>query len=156
MVTEEGIVIELDARSAWVKATKTGACEACSARSSCNVMGGGKEMKVHATNELGAKVDDRVVVSFETASLLKASFLLYILPVLGLIIGAFSGQALAPSFHLDASVASIVAAFLFFLVIVVGVKTRGERLAEKREYQPKIVRIINPTINDAAEKRVAN
>jgi len=143
MVTEEGIVIEVDDRSAWVKATKTGACESCSTRSSCHVMGGGKEMKVNAINELGANVNDRVLMSFDTSSLLKASFFLYILPVLGLMIGAFTGQAIAPFLHMDPSTGSVIVAILFFLVMVMVIKTHGNKMAEKREYQPKIIKILH-------------
>ena len=91
MATEEGIVIKIDSSTAWVKTTKTHACKACGARASCNVMGGGKEMEVEAINYAGAKVGEKVVLFFETSPLLKATFMLYVLPVLFLIAGAFIG-----------------------------------------------------------------
>ena len=96
MTKEEGVVIKTDTATAWIKTIKTSACASCSAKSSCHTMGGGKEMEVEAINTAGARIGDRVVIGFETASLLKASFLLYVFPILGLILGAFIGQTAAP------------------------------------------------------------
>ena len=48
MNTEEGVVIRIDAKNAWIKTVKTGACESCSSRGACNTLGGGKEMEVEA------------------------------------------------------------------------------------------------------------
>lgn len=144
MVTEEGIVIQVDATSAWVKTTKTADCEACAAKGSCEVMGGGKEMKVVAINEVGAKVDDHVVMSFKTASLLKASFLLYITPILALILGAVFGQAVAPKIHMDPTNGSVIMAFFLFAIMVMIIKIRANKMAQKREYRPQIIRIIPP------------
>jgi len=155
MLTEEGIVVGIDAQSAWVQATKSSACEACSSRDSCNVMENGREMKVSAINEAGAKVDDRVLISFETSSLLKASFLIYISPVLGLIAGAFAGEALAPFFHLDPSTGSVIVAILFSLLMVLMIRGRGRKMAEKREYRPKITKILGRVISETTEKKVA-
>ena len=88
MATERGIVTRTDSRGAWVKTIKTGSCEGCSARGSCHSLSDRGDMEVKAINAAGAKVGDRIVMSFETASLLKATFLLYVFPILLLIIGA--------------------------------------------------------------------
>jgi positive regulator of sigma E activity len=44
--------------------------------------GGDDDVEVEAINAAGAKVDDRVFISFKTSSLLKVSFLVYMVPVL--------------------------------------------------------------------------
>ena len=95
MATEQGIVIKTDSSAAWVKTIKTGACEGCSARGSCHSLGHSDQMEVKAINQAGAKVGDRIVLLFETSSLLKATFLLYVFPILLLIIGAAIGQELS-------------------------------------------------------------
>jgi sigma-E factor negative regulatory protein RseC len=144
MATEEGIVIELNKDSARVRATKTGACESCSARSSCHVMGGGNEMEINAINAAGAQVDDRVVLSFDTSSLLKASFLLYIVPIIALMFGAIAGHVLSIPLQLDSSIASFAGAFLFFGLALVFIRSKGNALGKKREYQPRIIRVLKP------------
>jgi sigma-E factor negative regulatory protein RseC len=142
MAREEGIVIKLDEGSALVRATKTGACESSSARSSCHDMGGGKEMEISAINIAGAQVNDHVVLSFDTASLLKASFLLYMVPIIALVFGAIAGQILSMPLELDPSIGSCAVAFLFFALAVVFIKSKGNALGEKKEYRPQIIRIL--------------
>jgi sigma-E factor negative regulatory protein RseC len=143
MATEKGVVIKTDSITAWIKTTKTHACKACAARASCNAMGGGKEMEVEAINHAGAKVGEKVVISFETSPLLKATFMLYVLPILFLMAGAFIGNKIAPFFNFDASVLSVITGFLFFGLIVIFVKSKGNKLAKKDEYRPKVIKILN-------------
>jgi sigma-E factor negative regulatory protein RseC len=143
MATEEGIVTKIDSTAtAWVKTTKSGACKSCSARSSCHSLGGGKEMEVEAINHAGARIGQKVVLSFDTSPLLKATFLLYVFPILTMIAGAFVGQQLAPNFNVDASFLSAIFAFLFFGLTIFFVRSKGNKLAKKDEYRPKIIRVI--------------
>ncbi len=142
MNTEEGVVIRIDAKNAWIKTVKTGACKSCSARGACHTMGGGKEMEVEALNTAGARIGDRVVIGFETAPLLKVSFLLYIFPILALIVGAAVGHAAAPYLALDPSATSIVLGFLLVFLSFLIIRKKGNRLAAREEYHPKVIRIL--------------
>ena len=142
MNTEQGIVIKVDTKTAWIKTTKTGACESCSAKSSCHTLGGGKEMEVEAINEAGAQIGDQVVIGFETASLMKVSFLIYIFPILGLIAGAIVGEAVAPYFSMNKSLSALlIGGFVFFLCYLF-VRKKGNELAKDRSYHPKVIRIL--------------
>ncbi|MFH2219984.1 MAG: SoxR reducing system RseC family protein [Pseudomonadota bacterium] len=142
MATEEGIVTKTDSRTAWVTTTKTGACESCAAKTSCSALGGATEMEVKAINTAGAKIGQRVVISFETSPLLKATFLLYVIPILFLLVGAFVGEKMSPHFDIDASILSAASGFLFFGLAILFVIFKGNRLAKKDEYRPKVIRII--------------
>jgi len=104
-------------------------------------MGGGKEMEVEAINTAGAAVGDHVVMSFETSSLLKATFLLYVVPILWLFLGAVIGQVIAPSVHLGSSIASAVFGFLFFSLSIFFVRRKATKMGGESRYQPKIIRI---------------
>jgi sigma-E factor negative regulatory protein RseC len=143
MATEQGIVIKADSRAAWVKTVKSGNCAGCTARGSCHSMGGDNEMEVRAINEVGAKVGDRIVLSFKTSSLLKASFLLYVFPILLLIIGAAIGQEMAPRFDFNPSGFSAIMGFAFFFVALPIIKTMADKLAKKNEYRPKVTKILS-------------
>mgnify|MGYP001549264804 CR=1 FL=1 len=142
MATEQGIVIKTDSSAAWVKTIKTGACEGCSARGSCHSLGNSDQMEVKAINQAGATVGDRIVLLFETSSLLKATFLLYVFPILLLIIGAAIGQELAPHIDFNPSGLSALTGFSFFIAAAVIIKTRANKMARKKEYHPKIVNIL--------------
>ncbi len=143
MATEHGIVIRTDSGGAWVKTIKSGACEGCSAKGSCHSLSDRGEMEVNAINEAGAKVGDRIVLSFETASLLKATFLLYVFPILLLIIGAAIGQETAPYFNFNPSGFSAIIGFLFFFAAVLVIKVKANKLAQKNEYRPKVIKILS-------------
>jgi sigma-E factor negative regulatory protein RseC len=146
LATEEGVVIKIGnsaTPTAWVKTTRSSACKSCAARESCNADGAGKEMQVEAINSAGAKVGDRIVISIKTASLLKATFLIYIFPILAMLAGAFVGQELAiDSGSQDPSGLSALVAFIFLGLAVLIVKLLGKAMALKKEYTPAIIRII--------------
>lgn len=142
MATEQGIVIKTDSGAAWVKTVKSGNCAGCSARGSCHTMGGNDQMEVKAINEVGAKVGDRIILSFKTSSLLKASFLLYVFPILLLIVGAAIGQEIAPRFDFDPSGLAAIMGFSFFFAALLIIKTTADKLAKKNEYRPKVIKIL--------------
>ena len=146
MATAEGIITKIYSSTAWVKCTKSAACESCSAKGFCDTMGGSgsnDDVEVEAINAVGAKVDDRVTISFETSSLLKVSFLVYMVPVLFLILGVVIGDKIAAIFNYDQSIFSVLAGFLFLFAAFFFVKAKGKELSRKDEYQPKIIRILN-------------
>jgi sigma-E factor negative regulatory protein RseC len=143
MATEEGVVTRIEsATTAWVKTTRSGACESCSARSSCHSLGGGEETEVEAINRAGAQIGQKVVLSFDTSPLLKATFLLYMFPILTMMAGAFIGQQLAIKFNVDSSFLAAVFGFLCFGLTFVFVRAKGNKLAKRDEYRPKIIRVI--------------
>lgn len=142
MNTEQGTVIRADSNTAWIKTTKTGACESCSAKSSCHTLGGGKEMEVQAINEAGAQTGDQVVIGFETAPLMKVSFLIYIFPVLGLIAGAIVGETIAPYFSMNKSLSALLIGGFAFFLCYLFIRKKGSELAKDRSYRPKVIRIL--------------
>jgi sigma-E factor negative regulatory protein RseC len=142
LATEQGVVIRTDSKAAWVKTVRTSACKGCSAKGTCHTMGGGKDMEVKAINQAGAKVGDRIVLSFETTSLLKATFFIYVFPILLLIIGAVIGQKLASMFEFNPSALSALMGFSFFVAAFLYIKQRANQMAKKNAYQPKIVKIL--------------
>ncbi len=99
-----------------------------------------------AINEAGARVGDRIVMQFQTSSLLKVTFMLYVLPILLLIVGAVIGQQLSPVIQINSSASSIIVGFLFFTATVWIIKSKANRMATQNQYQPKIIKILkNPS-----------
>jgi sigma-E factor negative regulatory protein RseC len=141
MATEEGVVIRLDRESAWVKTTRTGACRGCSARGSCHAAGNADEMEVKALNSAGARVGDRIVLAVQSGSLLKVVFLIYVFPVLMMVGGASLGNYLAAGWQLDVSLGALLGGFVFLALGVFAAKTLCNRLAGRKGYQPRIVKI---------------
>lgn len=142
MSSEQGIVSRVEDTAAWVTTIRTSACESCEAHGACSVLGGGKEMEVKVDNPLGSRVGDRVVIRFETGSLLKISFLVYIFPVLGLIGGAVAGEKISAIYELGKTLPSVAGAFLGFFLAFGVLRLTGNRLTARSEYRPKVVRIL--------------
>ncbi len=99
-------------------------------------------MEVTAINTAGAEAGDRILLSINTGSLLKATFLLYVFPILCMIAGAVVGQEIALSKGWDPSGLSAVVAFASFGVAFVVIKIRGAAMSKKSEYKPEIIRIL--------------
>ena len=79
---------------------------------------------------------------FQTSSLLKVTFLLYVFPILLLLIGALIGQQLSTVFDLNSSASSAIVGFLFFIAAVWVIKSRANKMAQKNQYQPKIIKVL--------------
>lgn len=144
MATEEGIVFKMGkpgAGTAWVKTTRSSACKACSSRNACHAEGGGKEMEVEAINSADARVGDRIVLNIETASLLKATFMLYVFPILAMIGGALIGHTVGLIQGLDPSAMSALFGFLFFGIAFIVIRITGQRMSKNASYQPEIIKI---------------
>jgi sigma-E factor negative regulatory protein RseC len=146
MATEEGVVFKMGASgagTAWVKTTRSSACESCSSRDTCHGESGGKEMEmeVEAINTADARVGDRVLLNIRTASLLKATFLLYVFPILAMIAGAVLGQAVAVMRDADPSGLSALFGFLFFGLAFIVIRITGRHLSKNTSYQPEIIKV---------------
>ncbi len=141
MATEEGLVIAVENGAARIRTKQSTACESCASRSSCNAMGGGNDMEVEAVNTVGAKAGDTVILKIETTPLLKATFLIYILPILCLFAGAIIGQECARFFQLNASAVSVGVGFLFFIISLLFVRSKAHQMAGRADYKPTVLRI---------------
>ncbi len=151
MAIEQGVVLRTDSEAAWVKTTRSSACQGCTARKSCHSLSGSQDMEVKALNIAGAREGDRIVLSFETRSLLKATFLIYVFPIIFLIAGAALGQVLASVMAVSPSVLSVLSGFAFFFFALFIIKARADKMARKDAYQPKITKILTSHLKNASD-----
>ncbi|MDF1579189.1 MAG: SoxR reducing system RseC family protein [Desulfuromonadales bacterium] len=144
MMEEYGTVVELkDAGVATILCCRSSMCEHCAAAEACHSGNDKQTMLVDAINPLGATVGQRVRLAVDTSSFLRSSFILYIVPLIALVIGAASGEMLGRLLHLNAD-PNLLAA-LFGTVFLVGsllfIKFAGKILSNER-YMPRITAII--------------
>lgn len=142
MATEKGIVTKVGATTAWVKTSRSSACEGCASRGACQQQGDSREVEVEALNEAGAHVGDRILLQVASAALLKISFLLYVFPILLMLFGAAIGQQMGPVLQVNASGLSVLMGILFFALAFFFLRKRSNRLAQKSEYRPRIIRVL--------------
>ncbi|WP_028574126.1 SoxR reducing system RseC family protein [Desulfonatronovibrio hydrogenovorans] len=97
-----GQVISTDHGLARVRVKRTSSCATCSCAGICSPFG--KDwMVIEARNMAGASQGQEVVVTYEMEDELKASFILYIIPLFSLILGAVAGAWLDPLDNQDLS-----------------------------------------------------
>ena len=135
MAIEQGIVVGMGNggnQTAWVETVRSSACESCASKESCNA-GSGKQ-KVEAVNEIGARVGDRIHLSISSGALLKATFLLYMFPILCMLAGAFAGNAMAGAFDASSSLTSMAGALISFTGALLLVRAKGNSLAKQAAY----------------------
>jgi len=152
MITEEGIVQQVQTTKAFILINRSSACAGCHAQSACNPSEH-KEMIVEAINDLHARVGDRVQISVPSGSLLKATFIVYFVPVLALVLGAIAGSKLAPSMQMDATLTSILCGVLSMATVFGMVKIFDKSANSKSQYWPRITRILPPLEPQCAGSR---
>ena len=125
---------------ALVVTTHEPGCESCSAKDTCATLGGsGANREVRARNTVRAQVGDVVKISISGSSFLKATFLVYMVPILALAAGALLGYLLA---NLTAANQDLLVGIFGGLGLVGAffwVRKKGQKLAERNEYLPEII-----------------
>lgn len=142
---EEGRVTAVDGIYAFVTAKPSSACEGCSQKGVCHVLGGSGDMIIKAANNVRANVGDRVMVAISSKTFLKASAVIYLLPVAALIAGGIFGRSVAPHLNLNIQAEAVSAIFglIFLLVSFVAVKLLSSKIGESKADQARIVRVLD-------------
>lgn len=141
MITENGIVTDVNPSSAWVRTIRSGTCESCSSKDSCGTSHHEhKEMIVSVKNTLNVKKGDQVVIGLDTRPLLVVTFLLYVFPVILLIAGALIGNSIALSFNMNPSLLSLVTGIIFFCTAFFIIRKKSRALSTDEAYKPFLVR----------------
>ena len=146
MMDEIGTVMEVRAnRTALVRCSKSSLCEHCASAENCGMGRDSGERVIEAGNRLGAEVGDRVQLSISTRTFLQSSFMVYIVPLIALVIGAVAGQLIGqqlpqgPDPNLLAAI--LGCAFLVGAFLVIRV---GSRALPQEDYRPQITAILTP------------
>lgn len=137
---EEGEVIAVEGNQAKVRVRRSPACDSCSTRKTCGLLGEG-ETVLTALNTVGASKGQRVRVSLKVEGEVKASFILYLVPLAGLVAGALIGyhsQVLG-----DKEISGAVFSLLFVALTFLGIKYYAHiRYAKDQSYIPTITKVV--------------
>lgn len=143
MIEEFGTVVGLreGGRIALVQCHKQTACASCQAVSVCHP-GHGKLREIEARNDVQAKEDDRVRLATSSRNFLRSSFILYILPVLGLLGGAAFGHQLGNAGFLTIDPELLMAlSAVIVMAVVFGLIYYLSRYLNRDAFMPVIVAV---------------
>ncbi|MBE0574782.1 MAG: SoxR reducing system RseC family protein [Desulfuromonadales bacterium] len=144
MIEEIGTVVELKSKMiAVVMCKKSSLCENCATNGNCALGDDGRTRLIDAQNSLGATVGDQVRIATTTKSFLKSSFLLYIVPLIALVVGAVAGKLVGENLDtgLDPNLLSAVFGVFFMIGSFVLLRVGSSALTHE-SYMPKIVAIL--------------
>ena len=136
MDSQEGVVIAVSGKMAKVKVARHSSCESCG---SCP---GNAATVVDAVNEIGAEPGQRVVLEVKQANMLKAAFVVYMLPLIGIFGGAVIGSYLADRFLLDALIWQIAGGSVGLGLTALYIWLFDRKAGKQSEMQPVILSII--------------
>ncbi len=140
MIQESGEVIAVVGGDIWVQTIRQSVCQSCSARHGCGqkVLSGatsGRANQVRVANTLGARVGDTVIVEIDEALLLRASVLVYGVPLLFTVVAAVVAQSwIAASDGVAITGAVAGMGFGFWL-------SRWVQKHHAHQYQPRLAKV---------------
>jgi sigma-E factor negative regulatory protein RseC len=146
MIEQTGVVVSVQGDMAEVESQRRGTCGGCAADGSCGTSlltryFGGKRSLLRAYNAIGAGPGDGVVVGIPEGTLLEASFLAYLVPLLSMIgtamVGAQVADHLAPAYAEGVSALAGLGGLAVALAWLVGV---GRAKSSDERYRPRILR----------------
>jgi len=146
MADQIGIVLKNESTLyALVATDRKGACGGCqSTPHGCRSCLTSAKMESRVANPVGAKPGDLVKVHLSTENLYLGAAILYLIPIIGLLIGAFVGAWVSTAYGLTGAAAIIGSALaglaIGFAAVIVLDRTAGIR----RRIMPTITAVLTP------------
>ena len=141
MSAERGIVERVEHGWAWVKTKRSSACSSCASRQHCLTQGN-DQMVVKAQNTAGAKRGDEVELYLSSKTKLKGTAIVYLIPVLGIFVGAFSASPLSAAIGLNPSLGMAVFTLTGLVAAIFLMRYLANRMDSKQTLIPIVKRVV--------------
>jgi sigma-E factor negative regulatory protein RseC len=140
MIVETGRVIKIEKGKAIVEVGRQSAdCGKCQAE--CAHKPGKGVMQVEANDPIGVQVNQYVQISIHSASALRALFVVYMIPLFALVVGALFGGYLGTRLGIR-NVLEILGSFSFLGLSLIIVRLYNNRFKQDIHNQPVITKVI--------------
>ena len=132
-MVEQAIVTALEKEKIIVSMKRRSACGSCWA---CGMTESG-EMTLKLENTVGARKGDTVEIELNDNLILKGAFIIYIIPLAGLMAGlAIGGLVISRYLELPTEAVSASSGILFMAAAAIAARKHNE--ANKANYRPRI------------------
>lgn len=143
MIEEQAIVVGVKGETAEIQMQRQSACSHCELSRGCGTgaigrLLGHRSKPLIVENALNLKPGDHILLVMPDQSFLKASLLIYGLPLGLLVVAAIAAEALFAGSEL---LVPIAAGGGFLGGLIISAKLAGKRFSE--QFKPKILRINN-------------
>lgn len=133
-----GVVIENKGETAAVNLQRHLICGECG---KCGIMGASKRtMTIEAHNPIQAEEGQRVLVESEDRQVIFLAFMLYIVPLVGLVAGIIIWLQLAGAFGFQGSqdLQAVAVGFILMAAIFTMIRNWDRRVKDDPQYKPVI------------------
>lgn len=143
MIEEQARVLVVAPGRAWVQTVRHSACGSCTASSGCGTASlaklfGERTHRLEVVDPIGVAVGDEVIIGISDSTLTRASLLAYLLPLLALMLAAFSARSAGMSEEVGALIG--ILGLGLGLWLTGWLATHGTGGAER--FQPRLLRRI--------------
>ncbi|GAB3489275.1 SoxR reducing system RseC family protein [Marinomonas epiphytica] len=141
MIEESGKVLATERGFAQVETIRTSSCNACRARHACGhhaiaQVSSSNRMLMTAIDPLNVQVGQKVVIGVPEDTLLQASIWMYLVPLLGLILGA-----VFPALWQGSTLSAVMLSIVGFVAGIWLAKRKSEKERNNPDFYPKVLRI---------------
>lgn len=144
-MNELGNVVALDGSYAIVNIKRNSACGSCKA---CELGTSNKgEININIENTLGAQVGDQVKVQMETPDILKAAFLVYMIPLLALLAGVTITYLIGNAIGRTNELLMILIGFAAMGGSLLYVRKKDKQLKKTNKFEPIMTELVKTLIN---------
>ncbi|CAG0993148.1 Protein RseC [Methylophilaceae bacterium] len=146
MIEEHAIVVGLENDSALLEIVRKTPCGLCGKSRGCGISLWGKlfnhKSVFKASNNIGAKVGDGVIVGVDEQALLKSSMSIYGIPLAAVLCGAFAGMAFIPEGAVQGQkdTYAVLGAIAGLVLSLFWLKGHSEGQRYNARYRPVILR----------------
>lgn len=146
MIEEQAVVIDREGDYIWVHTNRQSTCGHCSVSKGCGTQMlskvlGNKTAYVRCFNSKDARIGDRVVIGITESALLSGSFLVYFLPLLGMILaGALAGQVSQLWWPQGMEPVTIIASICGLLLGLVFSSYHTQKSSQRKRYEPVLLK----------------
>jgi sigma-E factor negative regulatory protein RseC len=150
VLTETGRVVAVEQDGLWVETIRQSTCGSCTARSGCghglmNRIGEGKRGYIRVLpgdQQPGdCQIDDQVRISIPEEVILRGSFIVYMVPLFGML----SGAAFASSLAAGSDLAALIGAVAGFCAGVGVVRWYSHLHRNDSQLQPVLLEVLPAT-----------
>lgn len=134
---QEGVVISVAGEMARVKTSRHNDCE------NCGACPGNAAIVLDARNPLGATPGQQVLIEVQEVGMLKSAFIVYMLPLISLFLGAVAGSYAADQAGAGSIWYQVAGALIALAVAIAYIRYYDKSARANKNMQPVITRILS-------------
>lgn len=144
MTVSQGKVIAINGNRATVELGDGGGCGSCPSQDKCRNTGH-MQMEVAVPPRVDLNVNDRVLLAFSDSPVAAAALLVYLLPIVCLIVGAFIGVRLDNHYATASPIYTLALAVICFAAPLLAFRLFRRRIKGCSLHHPQLLEVYQET-----------